>query len=325
MPPGRSEDVAHAGEERARAERHPRWPADAARERLLGVLDALRPDSVFWRRAILAGVRHAPVGFVRLSPPLFGWAFGAALPETRRLVRENLRLVLGERPRAEELRDVAAVFSCYASCLTESLFLAADRGHRLDAKVRGVERYFEAAAPGRGVIIATAHTAGWEIAGPVLSGVHQGDVVVVMQRERDERARALQDQARERAGVKVAHIGDSAFDALALLSHLRRGAVVAMQIDRLPPGMRGRAARLFGRPWQVPEGPLTLSAVSGAPILPIFTRRLGFMKYEAVVTPAIRLPRRPTPEDLDAAALAAASAMEAFVRESPTQWFHFQR
>jgi KDO2-lipid IV(A) lauroyltransferase len=87
--------------------------------------------------------------------------------------------------------------------------------------------------------------------------------------------------------------------------------------------MRSRTVRFFGEPWQVPEGPLTLAAVSGAPILPVFTRRLGFMHYEAIVAPPIRLPRRPSPAELDGAAEQLMNAMADFVRNHPTQWFHF--
>jgi phosphatidylinositol dimannoside acyltransferase len=285
---------------------------------------AFRPDSALWRRAFAAGVEHGPDAFVRYSPPLFGVAFAAGLPVARGIVRSNLRRVLGRRPAAAELYDVAAVFSNYACCLTEALLVGSKReGYALRSTARGVAGYYEAAAEGRGVIIATAHTAGWEIAGPVLAGIHPAEVVIVMQRERDEQARAIQDEARVRAGVKVVHTGESAFDALALLGRLRRGAVVAMQIDRVPPGMRARVTSLFGDPWHVPEGPLALAAASGAPILPVFTRRIGFMEYEALVAPAIRLPRRASASQLDGAARQLTAAMETFIHDNPTQWFHF--
>jgi KDO2-lipid IV(A) lauroyltransferase len=97
-----------------------------------------------------------------------------------------------------------------------------------------------------------------------------------------------------------------------------------VQIDRLPKGMRGRRAELFGEPWQIPEGPLQLAALSGAPIVPAFTRRIGYMEYEVIVAPPIHLPRKPTAKDLDHAARRVASEMERFVRANPTQWFNFE-
>jgi len=270
-----------------------------------------------------AGVTFGPDAWVRYSPPVIGVAFGAALSDKRRLVAKNLRRIRGPRNALAELVDVASVFSCYASCLTEALLLGSGRGYRSSSIARNVEHWHTCSAERRGVIVATAHTAGWEVAGPVLGGVHSGDVIAVMRRERDERARAIQDEARERAGVKVVHIGDDPLDALTLLGHLRRRAVVAMQVDRVPPGVRSREVRFFDQPWNVPVGPLALAAASGAPILPVFTRRLGFMRYEAIVAPAVKLPRRPTETALDEAAQQIMTAMERFVRENPTQWFHF--
>jgi len=290
---------------------------------LEAIAQSLKPDSALLRRAMVAGVTKGPETFVRYAPPFFGLAFGAALPEVRERVRTNLRRVLGPRPALEELYDVAAVFSNYASCLTEAILLGTPRGHGLVSRAIGVEHYETCVAEGKGIIIATAHTGGWETAGPMLSRVRSREVIVVMARERDARARAMQDELRERAGVKVAHIGETAFDALPLLRHLKQNAVVAMQIDRVPKGMRARTVKLFGEPWLAPEGPLTLSALSGAPIMPVFTRRLGFMSYEAHVFPPIHVPRRPTPAELDAAAQALMTPLGEFLRENPTQWFAF--
>ncbi|EYF01501.1 lysophospholipid acyltransferase family protein [Chondromyces apiculatus] len=284
---------------------------------------ALRSDSALWRRALLAGVHHGPDFWVRYSPPAIGALFAALLPDKRRLVERNLQRILGPRPPATALRDATAVFSTYASCLTEALLLASGRGYTLQSRAFGAEHYHAAAAPRRGVILATAHTGGWDLAGQILRDLHPADVVVVMQRERDPAARALQDEARARAGITVVHAGDDPLDALPLLAHLRRGAVVALQIDRAPPLIRAREVSLFGAPFRCPEGPLTLAALSGAPIFPVFTRRLGFLHYEAVASPPIWLPRRPTEAQRDAAATTMVAAMETFLRDNPTQWFHF--
>jgi phosphatidylinositol dimannoside acyltransferase len=297
----------------------------AIRDELQSVVDDLRKhDSVLWRRALNAGVTHGPDAFVRYVPPVFGLAFGLALGDKRRAVRKNLRRALGERSAIAEYADVARVFTSFASCLTEALIAASDRRHRMVGVLLSDENLMKAVREGRGLIIATAHTGGWQAAGPLLRSMHALDVIVAMAPERDERARELSDGARDRAGVRVVHVGTSPLDALPLLAHLRRGGVVAVQIDRLPPGMRGREVSLFGEPFRVPDGPLQLAAVSGAPILPVFTRRLGYMRYEIVSSPPIYLPRKPSADELDEAARRITSVMETFLRANPTQWFHFE-
>jgi KDO2-lipid IV(A) lauroyltransferase len=289
---------------------------------LLGELS--HHDSLLWRRAIRAGVAHGPDALVRFGPPVFGLVVGALLKQHRETVRRNLRLVLGPRPATDEWADVARVFANYANCLAEAFVAASDRGDKLVAHHVNDANYLGAVELGRGVIVATAHTGGWQAAGPLLSSVHEADVLVVMRRERDERAQALQDDARDRAGIRVAHVGDDPLDALPLLTHLKRRGVLAVQMDRLPVGMRCREATLFGRPWLVPEGPLLLSALSGAPIVPVFTRRLSYMHYEVEAARPIFLPRRPTASELDRTAQQLMDQMATFIRNNPTQWFHFE-
>lgn len=286
--------------------------------------DLRRHDSALWRRAADAGITHGPRAFVKHAPPLIGLGIGVLLGRQRRAVRKNLRRALGERGAIVELGDVARVFASFASCLTEGILVAKGRSERLVGLCASDENYSEAAKLGRGVIIATAHTGGWQAAGPILRSLHEADVIVVMARERDERAEAIMADARDRSGVRVVHVGTSPLDALPLLSHLRRGGVVAVQIDRLPPGMRGRKTTLFGEPSVVPEGPLKLASVSGAPIVPVFTRRTGYMRYEVTSHPPVYLSKRPTEGELDEAAQSISTAMESFLRANPTQWFHFE-
>lgn len=289
------------------------------------IKEELRFDSAFWRQFMLAGIKHGPEPFVKYSPAFFGIAFGLALPVARRRVQASLEHVLGPRPAAQEALEVATVFSNYAHCLTEAMLIGTDRGYNVQSRVLHSEHYEACIADKRGIIIATAHTGGWDVAGSMLRRGRQRQVFTVMARERDGRARKIQDEMRSKAGVGIIHIGDSPFDALPLLGHLKQDAIIAMQIDRSPTSMRARDVTLLGKPWRAPEGPLRLAASSGAPILPVFTRRIDFMKYEAIVHPSIRLSRRPSPEELDHAAQVLMDALGSFLEKNPTQWFDFAR
>jgi KDO2-lipid IV(A) lauroyltransferase len=141
--------------------------------------------------------------------------------------------------------------------------------------------------------------------------------------ERDEGARAIQDEARRAHGLLVTHVGDDPFAALPLIRHLQARGVVALQVDRVPPGVRTRPVVLFGERARVPEGPLQLAKLSGAPVLPIFAARSGHRRYEVVAHAPIRLSRAAGEAELDAAAQSVADAMQSFLRAHPTQWFHF--
>jgi phosphatidylinositol dimannoside acyltransferase len=281
-------------------------------------------DGPFWRRLASWGASRGPEWFVRYAPPVIGVAIWAIAGTARRTLTENLWRVRGRRTTLRDAVDGARTFASYASCLTEILGAGSGRGGLPRAVVWGELHLLDAMAEGRGVVFVTAHTAGWETVGPLLSRDHGRRVMIAMQAERDARARGIQDAAREAHGLVVAHVGDDPLAALPMIRHLREGGIVALQIDRAPAGMRTRAVRMFGGPGRMPEGPLRLAAMTGAPLIPVFAARIGHRSYRVEAHAPIRLPRRAGAAELDGAAQHIAESLEAFVRAHPTQWFHFR-
>jgi lauroyl/myristoyl acyltransferase len=278
-----------------------------------------------WARC---GSSSLPEWFVRFSPPLIGLAACALAPEQRRAVGRSLERVRGRKGGVGHAVDVARTFSAYASCLAEVLGAGSPRGRLPEAVVHGELHVADAMAPfdgrTRGVVFATAHTGGWETAGPLLAREHGRRVMIAEQREGDAGARAIQDEARRAHGLLVAHVGLDPLAALPLARHLREGGVVALQIDRAPPGIRTRDVTLFGEAGRLPEGPLRLAMLTGSAVVPIFAARTGHRRYEVVAYPAVRVGRAAGAAELDAAAQHLADAMQDFVKRNPTQWFSFR-
>lgn len=98
-----------------------------------------------------------------------------------------------------------------------------------------------------------------------------------------------------------------------------------MQIDRAPPNGRTLPIRLFEQPYVIPEGPLRIAQLSGAPMLPVFSARRGSHAYHVRMYAPAYLERRATAADVSRAAQTIGDAMEDFLRRYPTQWFQFQR
>lgn len=269
-----------------------------------------------------AGARYGPEAWLRLSPPFFGLAFALALPAARRQVRDNLRSALGQRSRVEEGVDVARTFVSYAGCLAEAL--GGERPELSRAKRRFRDPELRALlASDQGLIVGTAHFGAWDAAAPLLARDFGRPVLVAMQAEADSGARALHDAVRERAGVRVVHVGDHPLDALPLLHHLRDGGIVAVQLDRVPSGARALRVPFFDRELDVPAGPFALAAIAKVPLVPVFVRRAGYLDYELSAGAPLRIPERASEAELRAAAARAAREMERSVRACPTQWFEF--
>lgn len=294
----------------------------------LSMTEETRPkphERLFWRKLALLGATRGPSWWVRYSPPMFGWAAAALVPSARRAVRRNLKRIRGNVDPVQDTRDVLATFGTYASCLAEVLANEKPGGPPpSSARVHGELWMRRAVAEKKGVILCTIHSAGWEAAGPLFGRHLDLEVMVVMQPEPDERARELQDHAREVAGVRVAHVGDDPLASLPLLHHLKAGGAVALQLDRAAPGMRTRRVRLLEHDAEMPEGPLRLAQASGAPLVPVFSARTGHRSYLIEAFPAVHVARQARDADLDAVAQGLADRVGAFLRAHPTQWFNFR-
>jgi KDO2-lipid IV(A) lauroyltransferase len=279
-------------------------------------------ENVFWRRAARWG-SSGPEWWLKFGPRFFGWAAAACIPSARRAVRQNLQLIRGPASTFRDARDVLSTFGTYASCLAEVLSNEAPGGPKNPRALIAGERFVrDALRERKGIVLVTAHTAGWEVVGPLLGKSYGLDLVLVTHAEPDSKAGDLQDKARRRSGVSIAHVGDP-LASLPLLHHLRAGGVVALQLDRVVPGMRTREAPLLGRQGAVPEGPFRLAQLAGAPILPIFCARRGHREYLVEAFEPRRLPRRATDGAIDEAAAHVAACMTRFLRAHPTQWFQF--
>lgn len=269
------------------------------------------------------GARRLPRWWLRYSPPFFGLAAAALVPDARHKVLRNLRRIRGPAPMHRDVSETSRTFMAYAGVLAEVLSFGSKNDEAPRARAEGAEHLDEALALGKGVILLTLHTAGWEIAGPLFLDHAKLDVIVVMERERDAAARALHDKARAASGVRVVHVGDDPLASLPLLRHLQRRGAVAMQIDRPPPNGRTIPVRLLGDDDALPEGPFRIAQLSGAPLVPVFTARFGFRDYLLRVGAPHVVQRRATTADLAQTAQLVSDEVTAFLREYPTQWFHW--
>lgn len=296
--------------------------------------DVTDPGSAFWRKVARWAASHGPELWLRVAPGAVGLIAVPLMPAAREMMRSNLHTLRGPRGRVRDTIDVSRTFITYAQCLAEVLAHGTKNGRAAEATIDGggyLDDVFgraggtPAAATAKsdhpGAVLVTAHTAGWETVGPMLEKRFGTKVTLVMHKEPNAEARAVHDEARRATGVNVVHIGDDPLDALPLLRHVRSGGIAAMQLDRQVGRLRD--VTLFGQPGKLPEGPLHLAALSGAPLVAVFCARVGFRRYVVKAAPPIRLPRRPTEAQLQQAAQSLADAMSEFLVAHPTQWFHF--
>jgi len=188
-----------------------------------------------------------------------------------------------------------------------------------------------ARAPGKGVILLTAHAGSWEVAAARLAQLRPDlSVHLVMYRGEERRLAEFLDRLGE--GVPRPHViavGEDELTPVRLLEALRRGDCLAMMGDRFLARDRGVArVPFFGEGALFPTAAYALAAVSGAPVLPVFAFMERSRSYRLEGGPArtFRFADRAARADLlrDGAAWYAA-LLEGHLRHFPYQWYNFYR
>ena len=282
-----------------------------------------RHDGLFWRRLAYRGAQRGPEWWKRTSPAAVAAIVYALVGQNRTGVKRNLGRVLGARGGLADGRAALRTFVEFAYCMTETLeFLSPNaREVRVDQSAE-VER-FALLPPERGVVVLTSHFGTWEIAARLMQRFGR-PVNVVMAREANPSVEAFQTSLRESYGLRVIHSDSSPFASLNMVQALRRGEVVAIQMDRSGPGQVTRPVEFFGAPASFQYGPFALARVAEVPLWPVFAVRRAPRHYQILAEPLRMIARDASETETLAVMRDVVRSFENHVRAHPHQWFQFK-
>jgi len=297
-----------------------------------GFAGALRYDGLFWRRLAYLGSVYGPEWWRRGSPPVIAALLFALIGRNRRAVIENLRQVHGSRGFVRDHREALRTFVEFAYVFEETLEAeghdvhGAELDEKLDLDIR-VPPGFDPNAlfeGDRGLVVLTSHFGSWEIGARVMQKLDR-PVNLVMATEANRTVERFNTSKRERHGLRVIHSDSSLFASVEMIRALRRGEIVAIQLDRAGPGQVTRAVEFFGKPAEFQVGPFALARAADVPLWPVFVARLGRRVFDFLPEPTRRIPRGASDEELFAVMRDVVRSFEGHVRAHPHQWFQFHR
>jgi len=205
------------------------------------------------------------------------------LRQERRAVTENLRRVSGKSGLALHWK-VYRVFYSFCDLMVSYCFVPqATHSQLLSMLVdteRGAAQIDQCLAAGNGLIVWTAHVGNWEFASRLLE-MH-GRPVNVARVVEDKPAEITLRNLMASERLKIVDMSEGVPATIELLQALRRNEIVAMQGDRVYQ-RHGADVPFFSQPTSFPLGPFLLSQVSGAPVLPGFVIRQGWLRYRALM------------------------------------------
>jgi KDO2-lipid IV(A) lauroyltransferase len=174
---------------------------------------------------------------------------------------------------------------------------------------------------GRGLVLLTPHMGSFEMAAQAFAerfGARH-PVTVLYRPARQDWLRTLQEQARARPGLATAPADLGGVRQL--LRALRRGEVLGLLPDQVPPRGQGVWAPFFGQPAYTMTLAARLVQQTGAALGLVWCERLprgaGYVMHVLDLDAALA---GPLPADEAEAAAAINAAMEAVIRRAPSQY-----
>jgi KDO2-lipid IV(A) lauroyltransferase len=259
-------------------------------------------------------------GFLpRLGAALGVLAFWLGL--RRRVALEGLARAFPEESAAERRAIARAAYAQLGRSLGELLVVRRISDADLEKLVsfQGWERYEQARAAGRGVVVAVAHYGNWEMLGRACA--RRGVPLTAITRRLRGRLNRPILAARREGGMRELPEKGSTHDALALL---RRGETLAVIVDQNMRPKRGIFVDFFGERACTTPAAAVLSLRAGAPLIAAFPVRqpdgTHLVQVEGPFTTSLR-----GQEAIADLTQQLTAAVERAVRAHPDHWFWVHR
>jgi KDO2-lipid IV(A) lauroyltransferase len=267
--------------------------------------------------AVFVGAR-LPVRVTHTFALIGGHAEWALRPKKRRLLSTNLAHAVG-RPRmsAEVRRLVRREFVNEARRSADLLWAIGKRDELLETfETEGMEHVNNLLDAGRGVVLASLHIGGWELAGAVPAAQMHAPASVIVA---DNWLAWAMQHVRRVEGLRTIYRSAPLMSAVRALQRAEVLLVLGEDATGAPP--RKYAVRFGDAVARLPAGVVSLARLGDAPIVPFSVLPLGPRKWKASMEPPIEPPRRADGAEGEAHVMQQlADRWTAQVRAHPEHW-----
>ena len=242
------------------------------------------------------------------------------MPREAAAVRHNIARILPEASAMEIEQRTHALFGNFACFFADLLSINRSprpAQERYVHAIQGAAHLQSALASGHGIVVVTAHLGNWDLAGRLLS-THGKTVHVLTAPEQHAAIQRLLRQQDDGLQLRFVNNADTGV-FVQLLMALRRGDIVAVQIDRATGHRSDVLVPFFGAPARFPLGPFVLARAAHVPVLPCFCLMGVDDRYTVCVEEAITV----VAGQEEQALRHVLSLLERYVAQAPEQWCNF--
>jgi predicted LPLAT superfamily acyltransferase len=283
-------------------------------------------QGVFWRQLLRWAVLNMPLwveptAFATWSVIFLLWGPG------RRGVMSNLKSILPGSTAAGNFFRCYRVFWNFSNVIADNVRYKELRVGP-DWEFTGSEYFEELHLRQGGAIVLTAHMGSYDLGAQLFAEIAGRPLMMVRAPETDPDTRRYEEELHERTvsqALKVDFSTRASALALDLLHALQRGEIIAIQGDRVTPGLSSLPGTFFGKRMLFPAGPFALAMTARVPVYPLFIVRQGRRRYRLVAGKPFEVHRlHDRAESFERAMVEWTRELESVVRMAWFQWFAFQ-
>jgi KDO2-lipid IV(A) lauroyltransferase len=242
----------------------------------------------------------------------------AARPAKRRRLAANLAHAVGHPPEHPEVRALVRAELVNEARRSADLLWALGRPDevRRTTEIVGIEHVREAAAAGRGVLLASIHLGGWEVATAIPKVVVPVPTTAVV--ADDWLAWAIA-HTRFAVGLGLMYRTEPTLRALRLLQ--RGEALLVLGDDSWGVEPRSYPVRFLDGMARMPAGVTALSRLAGSPVVCFYVLPRGPRRWQVTIDPPLTPPERHEREEGEQRMLQRlADRWSEMIRAHPEHW-----
>jgi KDO2-lipid IV(A) lauroyltransferase len=277
-------------------------------------------------RAFQQILRVLPERLCRLTGVVAGRVAFLLLVERRRVAIANVGRISPGISRAGAGNAARSCFEKLGINLMETLLFPYIKKAEYAARFRlekkgGVDEVLSA---NQGALALGFHYSNWEIAG-VSSFLLKREIVALARPLKGHRAlNDFLNGLRASTGLTIIPNKDTAREVIRLL---RENRLVAFLGDQREKRSKAVWVELFGQKVPTSKGIVAIAMKTGAPIIPVYARRDGFLRYTVVYNEPLLIERKGAPVDelISRNARRINRFLEDLVSRHPDEWFLVHR
>ena len=271
--------------------------------------------------------------FVRILPETCAARVGAflgrvaqrLLTRRRKIALANVRKIVKDISDEQAKSIVRSCFEKLGTNFVELLLVPYLPKEDLPKRfhVEGVPHVEEATRLNKGILALVFHYGNWEIMG-IASFMMKQEVIALARPLKGQKfLQGFINQLRTATGLTVIPNQDTARDAM---KYLRENRIVAILGDQREKRSKGVYVELFGEKVPTSKGIVMLAMRMGSPVMPVYLRREGFLRYTIVFCEPIEMERKGNIEELIYKNARKINAcLETLIAAHPDEWFLVHR